>query len=81
MRLIEAFIQENIPRIVNNSFFMALYISRKVRDVLVYTLFCSYVFALIPAALYYYQSYMHMYRYICWRDGNITSYNWKKRIY
>ena len=19
--------------------------------------------------------------YICWRDGNITSYNWKKRIY
>ena len=48
----EAFIQENIPRIVNNSFFMALYISRKVRDVLVYTLFLLIVFALIPAALY-----------------------------
>lgn len=48
----EAFIQENIPRIVNNSFFMALYISRKVRDVLVYTLFLLIVFALIPAVLY-----------------------------
>ena len=47
-----AFIQENIPHIANNSFFMALYISRKVRDVLVYTLFLLIVFALIPAALY-----------------------------
>ena len=36
----------------DNSFFMALYISRKVRDVLVYTLFLLIVFALIPAALY-----------------------------
>ena len=31
---------------------MALYISRKVRDVLVYTLFLLIVFALIPSALY-----------------------------
>ena len=54
----EAFIQENIPRIVNNSFFMALYISRKVRDVLVYTLFLLIVFALIPV------SYTHLCSYL-----------------
>lgn len=78
----EAFIQENIPRIVNNSFFMALYISRKVRDVLVYTLFFAHSICINTCGIIFITSHTSICTgYICWRDGNITSYNWKKRIY
>ena len=34
-----AFIQENISKITNNTFFLALFLSRKLKDVLVYILF------------------------------------------
>ena len=35
----KAFIQENVPKITNNSFFLAIFLSRKLKDVLVYILF------------------------------------------
>ena len=31
----KAFIQENVPKITNNSFFLAIFLSRKLKDVLV----------------------------------------------
>ena len=69
----EAFIQENIPRIVNNSFFMACisvyFISA--HSICINT--CGIIFITSHTSI--------CTGYICWRDGNITSYNWKKRIY
>ena len=48
----KAFIQENVPKITNNSFFLAIFLSRKLKDVLVYILFMLIVCAGIPAVLY-----------------------------
>ena len=47
-----AFIQENISKITNNTFFLALFLSRKLKDVLVYILFMLIMCGGIPAVLY-----------------------------
>lgn len=49
----KAFIQENVSKITNNSFFLAVFLSRKVKDVLVYILFMLIMCAGIPAVLYF----------------------------
>lgn len=49
----KAFIQQNVPAITNNSFFMTLFISRKLKDILIYALFLLVVFVCIPAVLFY----------------------------
>lgn len=47
-----AFIQENISKITNNTFFLALFLSRKLKDVLVYIHFMLIMCGGIPAVLY-----------------------------
>lgn len=48
----KAFIQENVPKLTNNAFFLAVFLSRKIRDVLVYVVFMLIMCAGIPVVLY-----------------------------